>query len=464
MKTRTLKTVFVYTGILALQFFVCGTIYLSQVYHLLNYFTEDMVTTIAMTWNYLAQASGMLIFIFLFMRVPRLSCSRISYAVLIVIGTITTAISLLSDHGDTALFFTVIFNFMIGLSSGFCLTLLTSYIPKRILGLSFGIAYAVGSIGSYIISNVGNGNFLQSKSVIIVYLLINIIRIIILYYSDDIFSSDADKAKADIKHIRNKLRKNIQIYLIIALMIILVNVIMTLGNDFQLASIKNGKANLPLSRAFYAISLSCAGLLSVKSRKLLAIACFVSLLYPVVTIAITGDSAFASALLTITYLFMGFSSVFRSLSVMDIAAGDRKLLAFACSGLMLSRVAEATYSFLLPINVNNKILANILFSVLYALLLILFFVYMQKTNHTAALERSDVEADYVSFAQKYGLTPREKEILDLLVKGHSNHEIIQVMFISENTVKFHVKNILKKTNCINRAELVKLYRDIEKDK
>ncbi len=44
-----------------------------------------------------------------------------------------------------------------------------------------------------------------------------------------------------------------------------------------------------------------------------------------------------------------------------------------------------------------------------------------------------------------------------LLKKHkehfSNSEISSVLYISENTVKFHVKNILKKTGCSNRNEI-----------
>lgn len=457
MKTISLKSICLYTGILSLQFLICGTVYLSQVYHLIHYYPADMVTTIAMTWNYLAQAFGMLLFIVLFLKVPRLTGSRISYVIFIAIGTIITAISLLSDHGKIALSFTIAFNLLIGLSSGFHLTLLTAHIPKKILGLAFGIAYAIGSIGTYIISIISNGNFLRSSYVIIVYLLINIVRIFILSFSQNITSTIQDRPKTNTKYVIRNASENIQIYLLIALMIILVNIIMTLGNDFQLTSVESGKSNLPLSRAFYAISLTGAGLISVRSRKFLSFITFASLLYPVVTISLAGDPAFASALLTITYLFMGFTAVFRSISIMDIAAGDNKLLAFACAGLMLSRVAEATSPLLSHINANYKMLANILFAVLYAILLLLFFVYIQKAYQPAASNESEEENKYVKFVQRYGLTSREKEILELLIKGSSNHEIEQMLFISENTVKFHVKNLLKKTNCSNRADLISLY-------
>jgi DNA-binding NarL/FixJ family response regulator len=50
------------------------------------------------------------------------------------------------------------------------------------------------------------------------------------------------------------------------------------------------------------------------------------------------------------------------------------------------------------------------------------------------------------------LTPREKEILQLLGKGGSNKEIANSLCLSEQTVKIHLKNILKKLHMNNRIQ------------
>ena len=54
------------------------------------------------------------------------------------------------------------------------------------------------------------------------------------------------------------------------------------------------------------------------------------------------------------------------------------------------------------------------------------------------------------------LTAREIEILIRLGRGASNHEISQELVISENTVKVHVHNIIKKLNLRNRREAGRL--------
>ncbi|WP_114188739.1 LuxR C-terminal-related transcriptional regulator [Microvirga aerophila] len=50
------------------------------------------------------------------------------------------------------------------------------------------------------------------------------------------------------------------------------------------------------------------------------------------------------------------------------------------------------------------------------------------------------------------LTPREDEILSILVKGRSNKEIGNTLDLSEKTIKHHVTNILQKLQVRNRVE------------
>ncbi|MGA8529227.1 MAG: response regulator transcription factor [Acidobacteriaceae bacterium] len=56
-------------------------------------------------------------------------------------------------------------------------------------------------------------------------------------------------------------------------------------------------------------------------------------------------------------------------------------------------------------------------------------------------------------ARDFGLTPREMEIVTLVVAGYSNPDIAQRCSISEQTVKHHVSNIFDKLGVSNRLEL-----------
>lgn len=52
------------------------------------------------------------------------------------------------------------------------------------------------------------------------------------------------------------------------------------------------------------------------------------------------------------------------------------------------------------------------------------------------------------------LTKREREVLDQLVRGHSNREIARSLGISERTVKNHLRNIFTKLGVGDRTSAV----------
>lgn len=52
------------------------------------------------------------------------------------------------------------------------------------------------------------------------------------------------------------------------------------------------------------------------------------------------------------------------------------------------------------------------------------------------------------------LTAREEEVLKLILDGKSNREIAEILFISENTVKTHIRNIFSKYDVNSRAKLI----------
>lgn len=54
------------------------------------------------------------------------------------------------------------------------------------------------------------------------------------------------------------------------------------------------------------------------------------------------------------------------------------------------------------------------------------------------------------------LSPRERQAIDLLSRGHSNKEIARHLLVSENTIKFHLKNAYRKMHVRQRVQAARL--------
>jgi len=64
--------------------------------------------------------------------------------------------------------------------------------------------------------------------------------------------------------------------------------------------------------------------------------------------------------------------------------------------------------------------------------------------------------DHMNAPEPDPLTPRELEVLALLVRGLPNKEIADSLYIGERTVKFHVSSILAKLDAGNRTEAARI--------
>lgn len=64
--------------------------------------------------------------------------------------------------------------------------------------------------------------------------------------------------------------------------------------------------------------------------------------------------------------------------------------------------------------------------------------------------------DYERLEQAIRISPREKEVWELIVKGCNNKEIAEALFISEHTVKNHITNLFQKLNVTDRSHAIAL--------
>jgi len=75
-----------------------------------------------------------------------------------------------------------------------------------------------------------------------------------------------------------------------------------------------------------------------------------------------------------------------------------------------------------------------------------FFAHSQTVSANVTSIRQQAAQD------QPGLTKRELEILQLVAEGHSNGELARMLWVTEQTVKFHLSNIYRKLDVVNRTE------------
>ena len=72
---------------------------------------------------------------------------------------------------------------------------------------------------------------------------------------------------------------------------------------------------------------------------------------------------------------------------------------------------------------------------------------------------STLDACCASVAREGGLTEREAEILVYLARGRTKAYIADALFVTENTVRSHVRNIYAKLEVHTRQQLIDLVEE-----
>ncbi len=122
---------------------------------------------------------------------------------------------------------------------------------------------------------------------------------------------------------------------------------------------------------------------------------------------------------------------------------------------------------------NEKYIDYILYGIIISLCLLLFFairlyrsnkerrILAEKENSRIhdEIERLTIEIDERGNKKinisLFDLTDRQKEIIHLIQEGKSNKEIASQLFVSENTIKYHLKVIYEILDIAHRTELKK---------
>ena len=331
-------------------------------------------------------------------------------------------------------------------------------------GIVFGAGYGIGSIVSYLISLIGGGNFLARPEAFVVYAVVCAASVPL---SMRIVGVEGDKSgngsnglmpfgfSGAGNAVGGSAKPDIAGYLWLpGITVLLLSLVKSGGFYFPAADLGDHNVSLELSRSFYAAGLIAAGLINDKRRSAGAVLCIAALVFPFFTMIAGTHSGINYFLWISGYIFFGFYAVYRVLLFTDISRSGAGLGYLACMGLMWGRLGDASGAAIGMVLGERPIVLITVMATLFVACIFLFFSLYQSMY----MRHADPEPDYViQFASQYGLSQRESDLMRLILGGHTNKEIAEKLFISENTVKFHVRNLLRKTDCKKRSELLSLF-------
>ncbi len=87
-------------------------------------------------------------------------------------------------------------------------------------------------------------------------------------------------------------------------------------------------------------------------------------------------------------------------------------------------------------------------------------LYLEKYHGQSSSVQEDFAIKLMAFAEKFEISKREREVIQLICKGLANQEIGDSLFISLQTVKDHIHRIFVKTGVKNRVQLTNLIRSM----
>ncbi len=443
------KQAYLYCGIIALSFLWTGSAYISLTYRLMADYTSYQIDLYQVVFGYLLQVLGIAAFAFGIKKHPEIFKKNLFFTVILIIEAIVISVGILSNVPEVSLCFGFILNFFHGVVAGWYLTLLSEFVPQQYRGRVFGFGYAIGSVGSWVLSLPFQGQFLGMDGIIPVYLIL----IALTWY----FNMKAKGKPSSTENAIYSEPLNSKGQALLFFVIILLTITKTLGFYFPAADISE-VINLEFSRAFYAAGLVVAGIINDKDRRYGAVCCVAALVFSFISYVLHGKVEYTLVVWILGYIFFGFFSVYRVVVFSDIAAQKPSLLYLAAFGLISGRIGDSlgTYGGMLLNKKTIPLLA--VTSLLFIMVVLLFFAIYNKL-YTSTAKGNDMERRLDKFSREYTLTTREKEVLRLVAEGRSNMEISGLLFVSESTVKFHMGNILKKSGCTNRTTLTLLFNE-----
>ena len=493
-RTRVIMTL----AIVFTCFTMTSTSYLAWLYRLGDVVNPATADALSMVGGYALQSLGVGL-VCLAMRLQWRPVGQTAFILVVAAHFVCAAAAISAQTFFGMVFFGMAMNLFCGAVSGFYLFTLARWVQPNRFGVTFGCGYACSIVATWLFSIALQGNSPGPAASMIICAVLSAGAIALVAsihrfgditlhaadLSDGVLSAPSDACAGDFGgKSRTPLNadvagsyttgrdaagsagkassqfqqsSDVSILVLASLTVVLLSLVKGVGFGFPSSDLAHG-VSLESSRLFYALGLCVAGIIADRDRKHAAICCLAALVVPFGCLALSGEPVPSTVLWAVNYLFYGFFSVYRIVLFADIARESNRFW-LSGFGLLFGRVGDALGACLCLVLVDSIIALVSVAAVLFAATVFAFYRIFQHLYLTQPEETMSAEEAFDRFAIRYALSVREREVLRLVLDELTNAEVAGRLFVTEGTVKFHVRNVLKKTDCKNRLELIAKYAE-----
>lgn len=421
--------------------------------HLMSLMEPQEVDTLCLVVGYLLQAVGMGVVALVMRRRPDVPVPL--GATISIAGHFVCSVpaSLGTDVAGTVAF-GMLMCLLCGVIAALYLQALSAFVPSGLRGITFGGAYACSTVVTWLLSHAPERLFGGIATSLVTAMLLSTAAATLFLKGPAIAPSPTNTSGLDLK----TPSLGGQLVPLAACTVLLMSLVKNVGFSFPSTDLIAG-VSMETSRLFYALGLVIAGFVNDRRRSWGAYLCIVALVIPFALLAVSGEPVPATFLWASDYLFYGYFSVFRVVLFADLAR-SYGLPHLACLGLLFGRIGDALGTAVCQSLVGSTMVLVPVAVALFAVTVLVatkLFQHLYLPNHTSTSRaRSEAEV-FDEFSAHYDLSMREREVMRQVLDEHTNAEAAAALFVAESTIKYHVRNLLKKTGCHNRIELLALY-------
>ena len=451
----------------ALCFGLTSAVYLSWLSRLVILLGDVKADWLSLVAGYLCQAAGLFL-IMVLLKKTGVDPGRLFNCSLLLLCVCMPA-SILGSTAAGVVVFGLLMNGTCGTIAGLYLHVIREKSGSH-KSMVFGGGYALATIATGLLALPKEGWLLQGRPALLFFLFLSVILCLVTWrlapfgrYNDQalwpiraISQRETEIPQEPAVPSEAKMLLSRRTLILACATVLLASLVKNLGFGFPSSDIASG-LNPALLRIPYAAGLIIAGLINDKNRKSGLIFTVAALSSPFIMLSLLDEPISSAVFWGLDYIFFSFFTIFRVVLFLDIAKKTQHP-ELSPLGLAIGRLGDAAGTALNILLAPHRIALILVAAVLFFLSIILLFILYQQLYETRAVQKKSEQEVFEAFCLHHDLSSRERDILRMITQNHTNGEIANALFISENTVKFHVRNLLQKTGCANRIELQKKYR------